>query len=67
MGDSSPLSQPDWQLFLSLGEDLLSTNSAREQAHLIEQFILKHLNSQGRFILPIRRIPFRVNPIYPGT
>lgn len=47
MGDSSPLSQPDWQLFLSLGEDLLSTNSAREQAHLIEQFILKHLNSQG--------------------
>lgn len=47
MGDSSPLSQPDWQLFLSLGEDLLSTNSAREQAHLIAQFISKHLNTQG--------------------
>ncbi len=57
MDGSSPLSQPDWQLFLQLGEDLLSHNSAIDQADVIARFIHKHLNTDGKI--------FFAHPAYP--
>lgn len=45
MEDSSPRIQPDWQLFLQLGEQLLTQESALEQGNLIARFIFDHLGA----------------------
>lgn len=59
MEQSSPQSQPDWQLFLNLGEELLRLPQASEQSGLISQFVSHYLNASSRvyFARPAYPLP----------
>lgn len=57
MDGSSPQLQPDWQLFLQLGEELLRQGRANDQSRLIGQFVADHLNASSQV--------FFARPAYP--
>lgn len=59
MDGSSPQNQPDWQLFLHLGEELLRQAKTSDQSTLIAQFIADHLDAQSRvyFARPAYPLP----------
>lgn len=56
---SSPQAQPDWQLFLQLGEELLRQSKTSDQSRLIARFVADHLEAESRvyFARPAYPLP----------